>query len=287
MNALVIEPLHPDFGARISGIDLSRPMGSAVLEAVRAAIDRYSFLNFPGQTLDDAGQLSFTRQLGDPEVEHVKFGRDGTIDYFGTIGNVMEDGTVQGNDHAMMRFGRGNEMWHSDSSFRAVPTMVTITHAHEVPEEGGETEFVSARAAFSRLPEDMRVKLAPLVVIHDYVYSRSKVAPVKPSHAASLPPVEQRLVRINPGTGEKNFYIGSHARSVVGWSEQDSRNLIDDLLARTTRPQDIHTHRWTPGDLVIWDNRCLLHRGRPFDADRYRRHMRQTRVCGVGPTLEE
>jgi alpha-ketoglutarate-dependent 2,4-dichlorophenoxyacetate dioxygenase len=164
---------------------------------------------------------------------------------------------------------------------------VSINHAYEVPGEGGKTEFVSQRAAYAWLPEAMKSKIDPLVCLHDYVFSRSKVAPVDPNHAASLPPVEQRLVRANPGNGLKNYYVGSHARSIVGWSGIESRKLLDELLGQATRSQDVYAHRWQAGDTVIWDNRCLLHRGAGYDADRWRRRMRQTRVAGLGPTLEE
>lgn len=287
VSGLDIEALHPDFGARITGVDLGQRLTAGALDEVRRAIDEYSFLCFPGQSLTDDSQLAFTRQIGEPEVEHMALGRDGRVGYFGTIGNIDDDGARLGNDHAMTVYATGNSMWHSDSSFREAPTMVTITHAREVPGEGGETEFVSARAAYGRLSDARRSEIAELKVIHDYVYSRSKVAPVKPSHAASLPPVEQKLVRANPATGARNYFVGSHARSVVGWTDADSRALLDDLLAGATRPRDIYSHRWRRGDLVIWDNRCLLHRGRPYDADRYRRLMRQNRVRGAGSTLQE
>ena len=287
MSNLEIEALHPDFGARVTGIDLAVPLDGGALRAVRRAIDDYSFLCFPGQALDDDGLLAFARQIGEPEVEHVRFGRDGVVEYLSTIGNIEDDGSQRGNDHEMTKYFTGNNMWHSDSSFREVPTLVTITHAHEVPDQGGETEFVSARAAYGRLPEARRHEIDPLTVIHDYVYSRSQVAPVKQSHADSLPPIEQKLVRTNPATGARNYYVGSHAKAVVGWNDGDSRALLDDLLARATGPEQIYSHRWRRGDLVIWDNRCLLHRGRPYDADRYRRRMRQTRICGAGPTLRE
>lgn len=284
---LNIETLHADFGARVTGVDLDKPLAPRALDDIRRAIDRYSFLCFPGQALNDDSQLAFTRQLGEPEVEHVAYGRDGRVVYLSTIGNIAEDGSQRGNDHDMTKYSTGNNMWHTDSSFRQAPTFVTITHAQEVPDQGGETEFVSARAAYDRLPDAKRDEIAPLNVIHDYVFSRSKVAPVKQSHADSLPPMEQRLVRTNPATGARNYYVGSHARSVVGWNDADSRALLDDLLAKATRPEDIYSHSWRRGDLVIWDNRCLLHRGRPYDADRYRRLMRQTRVCGAGSTLRE
>jgi alpha-ketoglutarate-dependent 2,4-dichlorophenoxyacetate dioxygenase len=180
-------------------------------------------------------------------------------------------------------------MWHSDSSFREVPTYVSIMCAYEVPEEGGLTEFVSTRAAHTRLDEEMRRRIEPLIVVHDYVFSRSRVAPdaVTPSHAASLPPVPQRLVRRNPRSGAANFYVGSHAREIEGWDYAESRRLIDGLTAEATQPEHVYSHAWRPGDLVIWDNRCLLHRGSGYDADRYRRYMRQTRVAGAGRTLDE
>ena len=123
----------------------------------------------------------------------------------------------------------------------------------------------------------MQATIDPLHVIHDYVFSRSQVAPVDPNHAASLPPIEQKLVRENPRNGLKNYYVGSHARSIVGWSGIESRKLIDELTEQATRPQDVYAHQWQVGDTVIWDNRCLLHRGGGYDADRWRRRMRQTR----------
>ena len=143
--------------------------------------------------------------------------------------------------------------------------------------------FISERTAYERLPDEMKATIDPLYVLHDYVFSRSKVAPVDPNHAASLPPVMHRLVRTNPGNGAKNYFVGSHARSIVGWSGIDGRKLIDDLLERASRPEDIYTHAWRPGDTVIWDNRCVLHKGTGYDADRWRRRMRQTRVVGMEP----
>ena len=289
MATLTIEPLHPEFGARITGVDLRDPLPEEIVGEIRAAIDDYSFLCFPDQPFDDERQLAFTSRLGTPEPNHVKLGQEGKVEYFGTIGNVQDDGSKLGNSHKRTVFQTGNNMWHSDSSFRPVPTYVSIMCAYEVPEEGGRTEYVSCRAAYSRLSDAMKAEIDPLIVVHDYVFSRSKVAPdaVTPSHAASLPPVRQKLVRTNPGTGAKNHFIGSHAKEIDGWRFEDSRALLDDLLARATGPEHIYSHAWRPGDLVIWDNRCLVHRGSGYDADKYRRRMRQTRVCGAGPTLEE
>ncbi len=287
MSTFRTEPLHPDFGAEITGVDLTSRLSESEVEAIREAIDTWSLLCFPDQEMTDEAHLVFTRRLGEPEAEHVTLGTTGKVAHFGTVGNVTADGSTRGNAHPHTHYQTGNEMWHSDSSFRLVPSFVSITHAYEVPGEAGGTQFVSMRSAYERLPEGLKTTIDPLHVLHDYVFSRSRVAPVDPNHAASLPPVVHRLVRTNPGNGRKGYYVGSHARSIVGWSGIESRRLIDELLQRATRPEDVYTHQWRAGDTVIWDNRCLLHRGTGYDADRWRRRMRQTRVAGNGPTLEE
>lgn len=281
MQHLTIEALHADFGARVTGIALSGDLSENDVVAIRDAIDRYSVLCFPGQAMSDERQLAFTRLLGEPEAEHVTFGKTGEVTYFGTVGNVQDDGTKRGTADANTHYQTGNQLWHSDSSFREVPSFVSILHAYEVPGEGGATAFASMRAGYARLPDDQRATIESLHVVHDYVFSRSQIAPVDPNHAASLPPVMHRLVRQNPGNGLKNYYVGSHARSIPGWSGIDSRRLLDDLLARATRSQDVYHHQWQAGDTVIWDNRCMLHRGTGYDADRWRRRMRQTRVVGI------
>ncbi len=280
MSSLTIKQVHDEFGARVTGVNLSAPLADDVRDEIREIVDTYSFVCFPAQSMSDDDLLAFTRVLGEPEPEHVTFGRTGEVVCFGTIGNVADDGTQQGNAHPSTHYQTGNQLWHADSSFRERPCSLTITHAHEVPGEGGATEFINTRAAYERLPDDLKNTLEPLKVIHDYVFSRSKVAPVDPNHAASLPPVAHRAVKTNPRNGRKNYYVGSHARSIVGWRGIDSRNLLDDLLARATRDEDIYSHQWAVGDTVIWDNRCLLHRGTPYDADKWRRRMRQTRVAG-------
>jgi alpha-ketoglutarate-dependent 2,4-dichlorophenoxyacetate dioxygenase len=287
VTTLMIEPLHPEFGARITGIDLTGPLDDDAVAQIHKAIDDYSFLTFPDQDFDDDRQLAFTKRLGEPEESHSALGQEGRIVYFGTIGNVADDGSVQGNDHQRTKFLKGNNMWHSDSSFRPVPTYVSIMFPYEVPDEGGLTQYVSERAAYARLPEETRQTIDPLITFHDYVYSRSKIAPVTPSHAASLPPVRQRLVRTNAGHGAKNIFVGAHCRDIDGWDFDDSRALIEGLQEEATGAEHIYEHRWQLGELGIWDNRTLIHRGTGYDADKYRRRMRQTRVRGKANTVEE
>jgi alpha-ketoglutarate-dependent 2,4-dichlorophenoxyacetate dioxygenase len=284
---LRVEPLHRDFGARIAGVDLAQDLDDATTEAIRAAIDEYSFVCFPGQDMNDERHLAFTRALGELENNHIVFGKTGKVVYFGDVGNVLPDGAVQGNADERIKFLTANEMWHTDSSFREVPSALSVMAAYEVPKKGGQTQYASTRAAYARLPAEMQAEIDPLIAIHDYLYSRTKVAPVEPGHAATVPPVKQKLVRRNPRSGAKNYFVGSHARAIVGWDEVGGRALLDDLTARATVADAVYTHAWRSGDLVVWDNRCLLHRGTGYDADRYRRRMRFTRVSNVVNTLKE
>ena len=284
---LTCEPIHPDFGAKVTGIDLGANLDDEATAALVEAIDTYSLLHFPDQDMSDEAQLALTQGLGEPEPNHVVFGRTGEVVYFGTIGNVVDADTKRDESDPLTKNQKGNNLWHSDSSFRLVPSYVSILHAYEVPGEGGETEYASQRAAYARLEASRQAEIDDLQVLHDYVFSRTQVAPVDFNHAASLPPIPHRLVRTNPGNGAKNYYVGSHARSIVGWHGIDSRRLIDELNAGATRPEDVYSHRWSPGDTVIYDNRCMLHRGAGYDADRWRRYMRQTRVQGQGPTIDE
>ena len=287
MSPLRVEPLNAPFGARVTGLDLTTEFSVETQEAIREAIDTWSLLCFDKQPMTDEAHLALTRRLGEQEVARVTVDSTGKAARFITIGNVHDAGNVQNSAHARIRYQTGNELWHSDSSFRRVPSFVTITHAYEVPGEGGETSFASMRHAYAGLPPDRRELIDPLHAIHDFVFSRAQAAPVDPIHAASLPPVEHKLVRTNPGNGLKNYFVGSHARSIVGWTGVESRKLLDDLLERATVPEDVYQHRWHAGDTLIWDNRCLLHRGNGYDADRWRRRLRQTRVAGACPTLRE
>ena len=286
-STIQFEPLHAQFGARVCGLDLSAPITPGVAKILADALDEYSLLHIPNQPITDEIHLALTRALGEPEPNHLILGATGEIEYFGTIGNVVDEKTHKGNDDAQTVYLSGNYMWHSDSSFRDVPSKFSINHAHEVPGEGGETLFVSERTAYERLSDTKKHEIDPLIVIHDYLFSRSQVSKVNPNHAAQFPAVEHKLVRTNPNNGRKNFYIGSHARTIAGYGGVQARQLLDDLLEASTRDEDIYVHQWQVGDTVIWDNRSTLHRGSGYDADRWRRLMRQTRVAGAGPTLNE
>ena len=286
-STLDLEPLHAEFGARIDGLDLSRPLDDAVFAEIDLALNRYSLLLFAAQNMNDTAHLEFSRRFGLLEEEHVSYYSRGEITYIGVVGNVDADG-----ERATARSvnsARGNEMWHSDSSFREIPARYSILCAYQVPDEGGETEFASARAAYARLDAATRELIDGRVGIHDYIYSRTRVGEdaVNLGQRTYMHPVRQRLVRQNPLTGEKNLFVGSHVKQIEGMPEHRAKALLKRLIDETTRPQSVYRHRWRDGDVVAWDNRCVLHRGCGYDEAKYLRRMHQTRVRGDCPSLAE
>jgi len=282
-----IEPLHTEFGARISGVDLSRELDQASFEQIELAINRYSFLLFKNQQMNDRAHLDFTHRFGELEEEHVSYYSRGEITYIGTVGNIDEHGNKV--SARQIKSSTGNEMWHSDSSFREIPAMYSLLTAYEVPDEAGETAFASARSAYQRLDAATRELIDDRVGIHDYIYSRTQISEdaVNQGQRIYMHPVRQRLVRQNPVTGERNVYVGSHVKEIEGMPDAEAKPLIKRLIGEVTRPESVYRHRWQVGDFVIWDNRCLLHCGCGYDAEKYRRRMHQTRVRGRAPSIAE
>jgi len=282
-----LEPIHTEFGARITGLDLSQPLDDSDFEKVDLGINRYSLLLFENQQMSDRAQLDFTRRFGPLEEEHVGYYSRGEVTYIGRVGNIDSDGNKV--SARRIKASTGNEMWHSDSSFREIPAMYSVLCAYEVPEEAGETEFASARAAYKRLDRVTRERIDGSVGIHDYIYSRTQVGAdaVTPNQRTYMHPVRQRLVRQNPVTGDRNIFVGSHVKHIEGMPEVEARLLIERLINEVTRAESVYRHDWRVGDVMIWDNRCVLHRGCGYDAEIYRRRMHQTRVRGAGPSIAE
>jgi alpha-ketoglutarate-dependent 2,4-dichlorophenoxyacetate dioxygenase len=286
-----ITPVHPYLGARVEGVDLAGPIDAAAFQRIVDAFQEYSVLVFHDQRLTDEQQMAFSERFGPLETTLKATGREDRLHpQLVDLSNVDpdHDDRLIGWDDRRMVYQSGNQLWHTDSSFKPVPAMASLLSGREVPPAGGETEFVSMRHTWTTLPEALRAGLEGRVVVHSILYSRSTIAPglIDPEHERALAPVRQALVRVNPVNGRRSVYIGSHAWYVEGMSLEESRRLLDDLLARTTRPECVFQHRWRQWDLVMWDNRCVLHRGRPWDAARHRRVMRRTTIAGEGPTAE-
>ena len=248
-------------------------------------------LVFPGQQLSDEQQMAFTTRFGPLETTIKSIGQERRLhENMVDLSNVdpNTENRLMGWSDRRMLYQSGNQLWHTDSSFKPVPAMASLLSGREVPPTGGETEYVSMRHAHATLPAGLQRRLEGRVVVHSILYSRSTIAKglFDPEHEQELPPVRQALVRTNPFNGRKAIYIGSHAWYIEGVDDAESRRLLDDLLAHTTRPECVYQHRWTQWDLVMWDNRAVLHRGRPWDAERYRRIMRRTTLAGEGPTAD-
>lgn len=287
--SLATRKLHPLFGAEIVGVDV-KDVDDRTFAAIVDAFNEHSVLLFRGQHLTDEQQIAFSGRFGPLETTIRSIASQaGTPIHISNLSNVDgEDRLIPAGDKRNL-FNAGNQMWHSDSSFKKVPAMASLLSAREIPPVGGETQFASMRVAWERLPEVTRRLLEGKVAVHSFVYSRGLVDGdlMPPDHAAQVPPVRQALVRVNPANGRKAFYVGSHACEIDGMPTAEARALLRELREAATRPELVYTHRWQVGDLVMWDNRCALHRGRPWDESRYRRVMHRTTVAGEGPTAPE
>jgi alpha-ketoglutarate-dependent 2,4-dichlorophenoxyacetate dioxygenase len=287
--SLTTRTLHPLFGAEIVGVNV-KSVDEATFPAIVAAFNEHSVLLFRGQSLTDEEQVAFSRRFGPLEVTIRSINTlENTPPHISNLSNVDADGRLIPAGDKRNLFNAGNQMWHTDSSFKKVPAMASLLSGREVPPEGGETQYASMRVAYDRLPVDMQRFLADKVAVHSFVYSRGLVDDglMPPEHAAQVPPVRQALVRANPATGRKAFYVGSHACEILGMPTVEARALLRELREAATRPELVYTHEWRVGDLVMWDNRCMLHRGRPWDESRYRRVMHRTTVAGEGPTAPD
>ena len=286
-----ITPIHADLGARVGGVDLAHPLDEATFRAIFDAFQEHSVLVFPDQRLTDEQQMAFSRRFGPLETTIRAAGRENRLHpNLVDLSNLDPENErrLMGWSDRRMVYQSGNQLWHSDSSFKPVPALASLLSAREVPPVGGETEFASMRQAWATLPEEVQRRLEGRVAVHSILYSRSTIAPglFDGDEAREQPPVRQALVRANPVHGRKSIYVGSHAWYVEGMGYEESRQLLDELLAHATRPACVYQHRWRQWDLVMWDNRCVLHRGRPWDAVRHRRVMRRTTIAGDGPTAD-
>jgi alpha-ketoglutarate-dependent 2,4-dichlorophenoxyacetate dioxygenase len=278
--ALTIEPLHPGFAAEASGLDLRQPIDAAAAAAIEAAMDRHAVLVFRDQPVDEEQQLAFTRWFGTLDLGLKKllrapnrFKYEESID----ISNVGIDGKVLGRNHRKQFSNIANQLWHSDSSFQQPPAKYSLLSAQVVPPRGGETEYADMRAAYDALPDDMKVRIDGLVAEHWALHSRIMLGDTgyTETQKAIIPPVRWPLVRTHPGSGRKTLFVGVHCREVLGLSLPEGRMLLLDLLEHATQRDFVYRHAWRVGDLVMWDNRCVLHRGRYFDPT-VRRELRRS-----------
>ena len=279
--------IGPGFAAEMRGVTLADVTNDdAAYAQVRALFEKHSVLVFRKQNVTDESQLAFSRRFGPPEV--TKIGSLGTGTHFVILTTIDKDGKAVPPDHRYAMRNKANQLWHTDSSFKSTPALASVLSARVIPERGGETEFVSTRLAFDRLSSDLQKKLENSFAWHDYSYSRGKIAAniVGAGEAAALPPQCWRMVWTNPVNGRKALYLASHAYAVEGLSPAEGEKLIDDLTAQATALGTRYTHAWRAGDVVMWDNRATMHRGRPWPAHEARHLVRTTIQATAADGLE-
>ena len=272
-----IIPLGPGFAAEVRGVTLAQVAADdAVYAAVRAAFEEHSVMVFRGQDVTDDAQIAFSRRFGPLEITPPPTPGAGT--HLVTLTTMDKDGKVVPADHRIALRNKANQLWHADSTFKSVPALASILSARIIPEHGGETEYVSTRLAWDRLDPATQMRIADLFAWHDYSHSRGKIAPniVGAEERAALPPQCWRMVWTNPANGRRALYIASHAYAIEGMEDRAAQQLIAALTDAATAPGASYTHIWRQGDVVMWDNRATLHRGRPWPAHEARLMVRTT-----------
>lgn len=289
---IIIRPLHPVIAGEISGIDARRPQTPEEVAAIEAGMDQYAVLVFREQRITDEQQIAFTRNFG--EIEN-RAGGNITKAHEQRLNTLMNDvSNLDQNSHPYARddrrrmFNLGNRLWHSDSSFRAVPAKYSLLSARIIAATGGNTEFADMRAAYDALDDRTKAEIEHLVCEHSLLYSRGSLGFTEYSaeERAMFKPVRQALVRVHPVSKRKSLYLASHAGTIIGWPMPEARAFLRDLIEHATQREFVYVHRWRPFDLVIWDNRQTMHRVRRFDETEVR-DMRRTTVAGETMTTAQ
>jgi alpha-ketoglutarate-dependent 2,4-dichlorophenoxyacetate dioxygenase len=289
MTTLKLRQIGPCFAAEAAGLDLRKPLSPDEAAAVHEGMNEYAVLVFHNQDIDDEQQLAFTLSLGQLEGSTRASLRD-QDDYrlpatFNDVSNLDKNNQVFARDDRRRLFAIGNRLWHSDSSFKVVPAMYSLLHARSTPSRGGNTEFADMRAAYDALDAEIKAEIEDLICEHSQIFSRQQIGffDLTEEERARFKPVRQRLVRTHPATGRKSLFLASHAGGIVGWPVPEARLLLRDLIEHATQREYVYSHKWSVGDLVMWDNRRTMHRGRSFPAHEPR-DVRRTTLAGDGPT---
>ena len=292
--ALAVKKLHPLFAAEVRGLDLTRAIDGETAREIDAIMNEYAVAVLPGQLIDDEQQIRFTRSFGTPELAPEIQGVEGWDAARVRIrhreifdaGNLDQYGQVLTGDAAKRAYSLANRLWHTDSSFRQISATYSMLSARLVPPVGADTEFADTRAAYDDLPAAMKQKLEGLVAEHSIWTSKGKLGGYQPTEEElrTRLPARHPVVRRHPGSGRKALFVASHASHIIGMPVEEGQALLAELIAHATQERYVYRHRWSVGDLVIWDNRCTMHRATPFDDKLYPRDARRTTVREAVPS---
>jgi alpha-ketoglutarate-dependent 2,4-dichlorophenoxyacetate dioxygenase len=286
-----IDPINrPFFAGEVSGMDLRETMTPHEVAAIIEGMDKFAVLVFRDQQIDDAQQLAFSRNFGTLEIANSDVRREEDrrlAPEVGDVSNLGKNNDILGREDRRRLFSLGNQLWHSDSSFKPTPAKYSLLHARVLPSKDGNTEFADMRAAYDALDDDVKAEINDLVCEHSQQYSRGVLGfDFTDDERQRNPPVPQRLVRRHPGSGRRSIFLSAHAGAIRGWPMPEARALLRDLTEHATQRKFVYAHEWRLDDLVMWDNRAMMHRARRYDPAEVR-ELHRTTVADDRPTLEQ
>jgi alpha-ketoglutarate-dependent 2,4-dichlorophenoxyacetate dioxygenase len=287
-----VDPVNRAFFAGVaSGADWSKPLSPADAKAIHAGMDQYGVLVFHDQHVSDEQQLAYSRALGPLEqaTGDIAAPEDRRLSMdVGDISNLDKHNRILPRDDRRRLFGLGNQLWHSDSSFKPIPAKYSILSARQIPDGGGDTEFADMRAAYDTLDEKTKREVQDLICLHSQIFSRGILGFTQFTDAERVKwaPVRQRMVRKHPTTGRLSLYLSSHAGEIEGWPVPEARAFLRDLVEHATQRKFVYAHKWKPFDIVMWDNRVTMHRARRYDYGQVR-DMRRTTLTNEVSSLEQ
>jgi alpha-ketoglutarate-dependent 2,4-dichlorophenoxyacetate dioxygenase len=289
---ITVCPVTANFAAEIGDVDLSRPLDSADGASIKQAFWDYAVLIFPGQELSEEQHLDFARHFGPLETSIAALNPDAKLrlsDKLADVSNLNSQNEIWGEKSRVRMLQLANRLWHTDSSFKYLPARASLLYALAIPPVGGHTEFADLRAAYDALSDDLKRRLEGLVAEHALAFSRARIgfSDFTEAERNKLPPVPQVMARTLPENGRKSLYMASHAGRIVGMPEAEGGALIEQLIAHATQRQFVYMHRWRVRDLVMWDDRCTMHRGTEFDDLRWTRDVRRATVSDIANTCEQ
>ena len=291
--AIDIHPLHPVFVGEVSGADLSQTLTPANVAAIEAGMDRYGVLVFHGQDITDEQQVAFSRNFGEIELAvggNVTQAEERRLPVeIADVSNLDQNNQVLARDDRRRMFNLGNQLWHSDSSFRAVPAKYSLLSGRRVQTSVGNTEFCDMRAAYDDLDAATKLEIEDLITEHSLIYSRGILGFGEYSEAEMkmFTPVRQRLVRTHRVTGRKSLYLASHAGEIEDLPRPEALMLLRELTEHATQREFVYSHKWRVGDLIMWDNRTTMHRATRYDDLLHTRDLRRTTVTDGVETIAQ